>query len=85
MLQLESKREEFRRYLEAAGVLDSFTKGLWFWLLGLILSSITTYAVLVGLYEEPDKPKDPMEYPKPFDYESYITISITLLNSKPDL
>ena len=26
-LQSESKREEFRRYLEGAGVLDAFTKG----------------------------------------------------------
>jgi hypothetical protein len=25
--QSESKREEFRRYLESAGVLDAFTKG----------------------------------------------------------
>ncbi len=25
--QSESKREEFRRYLEGAGVLDAFTKG----------------------------------------------------------
>jgi hypothetical protein len=59
---VESKREEFRRYLEGAGVLDAFTKGskqhcniqpcyLFQWL------------VLVGLYEEPDKPKEPMEYP----------------------
>lgn len=27
VLQSESKREEFRRYLEGAGVLDAFTKG----------------------------------------------------------
>ena len=27
LLQSESKREEFRRYLEGAGVLDAFTKG----------------------------------------------------------
>jgi len=40
-----SKKEEFRRYLEGAGVLDAFTK------------------VLVGLYEEPEKPRDALEYP----------------------
>lgn len=45
-LQSESKREEFRRYLEGAGVLDALTK------------------VLVGLYEEPDKPPDALEYPR---------------------
>lgn len=46
--KVESKREEFRRYLEGAGVLDAFTK------------------VLVGLYEEPDKPKEPMEFVKQY-------------------
>lgn len=42
----ESKREEFRKYLEGAGVLDALTK------------------VLVGLYEEPDKPRDPLDFLK---------------------
>lgn len=42
----ESKREEFRHYLEKAGVLDALTK------------------VLVGLYEEPDQPTDPLEFVK---------------------
>lgn len=41
-----SKKEEFRRYLEKAGVLDSLTK------------------VLVGLYEEPDRPTNALEYIK---------------------
>lgn len=41
----DSKREEFRKYLERAGVLDALTK------------------VLVYLYEEPEKPDDPLEYP----------------------
>ncbi|XP_003391630.1 PREDICTED: C-Myc-binding protein homolog [Amphimedon queenslandica] len=44
--QSDSKKEEFRRYLEKAGVLDAFTKAL------------------VGLYEEPDKPTDAMEFVK---------------------
>ncbi|XP_064404753.1 c-Myc-binding protein homolog [Halichondria panicea] len=42
----ESKREEFRRYLEGTGVLDALTK------------------VLVGLYEEPDKPSDALDFVK---------------------
>jgi len=41
----ETKREEFRKYLETNGILDALTK------------------VLVGLYEEPEKPMDPLEYP----------------------
>uniref|UniRef100_A0A8C9SIF6 MYC binding protein n=1 Tax=Scleropages formosus TaxID=113540 RepID=A0A8C9SIF6_SCLFO len=40
----ESKREQFRRYLEKAGVLDSLTN------------------VLVALYEETDKPNNPLEF-----------------------
>lgn len=40
----DSKREEFRKYLERAGVLDALTK------------------VLVYLYEEPEKPDDPLEF-----------------------
>ncbi|XP_076667996.1 c-Myc-binding protein [Andrena cerasifolii] len=40
----DSKREEFRKYLERAGVMDALTK------------------VLVCLYEEPEKPDDPLEY-----------------------
>jgi len=41
---MESKRDEFRRYLEKAGVMDALTK------------------VLVGLYEEPEKPNDALMY-----------------------
>ncbi|KAG5443052.1 c-Myc-binding protein [Clonorchis sinensis] len=40
----DSKREEFRKYLEKAGVLDALTK------------------VLVGLYEEPEKPDNALEF-----------------------
>jgi len=40
----ESKREEFRRYLEKAGVMDALTR------------------VLVGLYEEPERPSNAIEY-----------------------
>ena len=38
----ESKKEEFRKYLENTGVIDQLTK------------------VLVGLYEEPEKPEEPL-------------------------
>ncbi|XP_062511042.1 c-Myc-binding protein-like [Corticium candelabrum] len=41
---VDSKREEFRKYLEKAGLLDVLTK------------------VLVGLYEEPEKPANPLEF-----------------------
>ena len=39
----ESKKEEFRKYLEKSGVVDALTK------------------VLVGLYEEPEKPGNALE------------------------
>jgi len=41
-----SKKEEFRKYLEKTGVLDTLTK------------------VLVGLYEEPERPVNAVEYIK---------------------
>ncbi len=40
----DSKKEEFRKYLEKAGVLDALTK------------------TLVCLYEEPEKPNNPIEF-----------------------
>ncbi len=43
-----TKKEDFRRYLERNGVVDTLTK------------------VLVGLYEEPEKPDNPTEYIKTF-------------------
>jgi subtilase family serine protease len=39
----DSKKEEFRKYLEKSGVIDQLTR------------------VLVGLYEEPDKPGNAIE------------------------
>ncbi len=42
----EEKKEEYRRYLDKAGVVDAITK------------------VLVGLYEEPERPPKPIEYIK---------------------
>jgi hypothetical protein len=42
----ESKKEEFRKYLEKSGVIDALTK------------------VLVGLYEEPERPANAVDYIK---------------------
>ena len=42
----EAKKEEFRTYLEKAGVIDQLTK------------------VLVGLYEEPEKPGNAIDFIK---------------------
>ena len=42
----EAKKEEFRNYLEKAGVIEQLTK------------------VLVGLYEEPEKPGNAIEFIK---------------------
>ena len=42
----EQKNEEFRKYLERAGIVDQLTK------------------VLVGLFEEPEKPNNPIEFIK---------------------
>lgn len=78
-LQPDSKKEEFRRYLESAGVLDAFTKGTLLILLGLktirdcVRSS--SYTVLVGLYEEPEKPHDALEYPSSPTHLVYIQLS----------
>ncbi len=41
---IESRKAEFRRYLEQHGVVDALTK------------------VLVGLYEEPEKPANALEF-----------------------
>jgi len=40
----DSRREEFRKYLEKAGVMDVLTR------------------VLVGLYEEPEKPNNALDF-----------------------
>ena len=69
----DSKREEFRKYLEKEGVLDALTKGWAAVMGGPVCSGVVKGSnvnpcsvfvlVLVGLYEEPDKPKDALEYP----------------------
>mmetsp|Transcript_34004 Transcript_34004/g.73526 ORF Transcript_34004/g.73526 Transcript_34004/m.73526 type:complete len:89 (+) Transcript_34004:104-370(+) len=57
----ESAKEQFRKYLESAGAIDTLVK------------------VLVSLYEEPDKPKNSLDYikaslggPTPSEYESVV-------------
>merc|ERR1711912_64106 len=44
----ESKKEEFRKYLEKSGTLDQLTR------------------VLVGLYEEPEKPNNAIDFIKKY-------------------
>mmetsp|Transcript_15126 Transcript_15126/g.14530 ORF Transcript_15126/g.14530 Transcript_15126/m.14530 type:complete len:92 (+) Transcript_15126:177-452(+) len=44
----ESKKQEFRKYLEKSGVIDALTK------------------VLVGLYEEPERPPNAVDYIKQY-------------------
>ena len=46
MTSTETKKEEFRKYLERAGVIDQLTR------------------VLVGLYEEPEKPNNAVDFIK---------------------
>lgn len=57
----DSKREEFRKYLEKAGVLDTLTKGMLMVIFRLTLSPSFSSTVLVGLYEEPSKPDNALE------------------------
>lgn len=66
-----AQKEAFRKYLEASGVIDAMTKGrmvLQLHLLALCCCRCSSpecraaVAVLVSLYEEPDKPKQAIEY-----------------------
>ena len=70
----EPKKEEFRKYLERAGVIDNLTK------------------VLVGLYEEPEKPGNAIEFikkclgaPSDTDVESLKAENEELRRQKADL
>ena len=70
----EQKKEEFRKYLERAGVIDNLTK------------------VLVGLYEEPEKPGNAIEFikktlgaPSDTDVESLKAENEDLRNSNSQL
>ena len=80
----DTKKEEFRRYLERSGVIDALTKGglarkshALVWSLPITRASIPLpphptrrasslpLAVLVGLYEEPEKPANALECAPP--------------------
>lgn len=65
-----NKKEAFRQYLEAAGVLDTITKSqLAYCLVTAAIKLLTAtdklllnfIAVLVSLYEEPERPKNAIE------------------------
>merc|ERR1712228_345732 len=70
----EAKKEEFRTYLEKAGVIDQLTK------------------VLVGLYEEPEKPGNAIDFikkclgaPSDTDVEQLKADNEELRRNKADL
>jgi hypothetical protein len=70
----EQKKEEFRKYLEKAGVIDQLTK------------------VLVGLYEEPEKPINVIDFikkslgaPSDTDVEQLMAENEELKRQKLDL
>ena len=70
----EAKKEEFRTYLEKAGVIDQLTK------------------VLVGLYEEPEKPGNAVDFikkclgaPSDTDVEELRAENEELKRTKADL
>lgn len=70
----EQKKEEFRKYLEKAGVIDQLTK------------------VLVGLYEEPEKPGNVIEFikkslgaPSDTDVDQLMAENEELKRTKADL
>jgi len=70
----EQKKDEFRKYLEKAGVIDQLTK------------------VLVGLYEEQEKPGNVIEFikkslgePTDTDVEQLLAENEQLKRSKLDL
>ena len=70
----EQKKEEFRKYLEKAGVIDQLTK------------------VLVGLYEEQEKPQNVIEFikkslgePTDTDVEQLMTENEALKRDKMEL
>lgn len=58
-----NKKEAFRQYLEAAGVLDTITKSMTESCCVIYLqnSEDAIAAVLVSLYEEADRPKNAIE------------------------
>ena len=64
----ESKREEFRRYLEKGGVVDSITRSFFFFIDFHILLwfRVIHLGALVALYEEAEKPNNAAEFVRRF-------------------
>ncbi|XP_043088878.1 C-Myc-binding protein isoform X1 [Puntigrus tetrazona] len=69
----ESKREQFRRYLEKAGVLESLTNGKNIRSIQLMIEQLIFcvpefffffFSVLVALYEETEKPNNALDFIK---------------------
>ena len=63
--QIDAKREEFRKYLEKEGVLESLTKALVIHFSSSTKSGFlkcSGYFLQVALYEEPDKPGDALSF-----------------------
>jgi len=64
----DSKKEEFRKYLEKSGVIDALTKGTeescWCSRGSFDRRTPALAAVLVGLYEEPERPPNAVDYVK---------------------
>ena len=61
----ESKREEFRRYLEKGGVVDAITR---LFIHSFSLSKVLLFflGALVALYEEAEKPNNAAEFVRRF-------------------
>lgn len=61
----DSKKEEYRRYLEKSGVTDALTK------------------VLVGLYEETDRPRNAIDYIKKY-LGAPVNVDVDALRTEND-
>ena len=62
--QIDAKREEFRKYLEKEGVLESLTKALVWLTFKKRFQKMANkiFFFQVALYEEPDKPNDALSF-----------------------
>eukprot|EP00983_Pelagomonas_calceolata_P124837 1161148-Pelagomonas_calceolata.AAC.4 len=61
MAGVESQKETFRKYLESAGAIDVLVKGESALPMHTHPGTAPIFAVLVSLYEEPEKPKGALE------------------------